>query len=141
MAIFDVSKGWVILVPPGNPAAGAAAEELGLCIKTLRGSGGREPPLLDANGDAPGDEVPIILLNAGDESAAWDGFTWRIGQDRLEIYGDSGSGLHAGVLDFLAALGIRGAGTIQKELPPFRADGKYPLKTDRGYVRSGSKDY
>jgi hypothetical protein len=141
MVLFKVSREWVILAPA---AAGTAAEELSLCIAALRGRAGlarTAPPIADAGGPAPPDSAPVILLNAGasstDPSARRrSGFTWRTGQDRVEIYGDSDRGLCNGVFDFLSNLGLRWPAPGREELPDPAGQGEYRLAAGRAYTPS-----
>jgi hypothetical protein len=140
MNFFDISRTWVILAPIPAPAA---AEDLARRIGALRerdGPGKDIPAIMDAAGPAPGDSVPIIVLNMEKASNERGGYTWRIGQDRVEIYGDSPRGLCNGIYSFLAALGFRWPGPGQELLPPAAADsagpGVYPLKVPGVYVRS-----
>ncbi|GHT68068.1 hypothetical protein FACS1894110_14800 [Spirochaetia bacterium] len=153
MAFFDVSRDWVILAP-GTPAARTAAAELSRYITLLRKQAGldeKAPAIEDAESAAPEDSVPVIILNAGTGSRDRSGFTWRLGRDRLEIYGDSDRGLCNGVFDFLAALGIRwpeqnAAAVPLEELPPPPATGaptlrisdagSYPIKNSQAYIPS-----
>ncbi|GHU77726.1 hypothetical protein FACS189462_0360 [Spirochaetia bacterium] len=148
MAFFDVSRDWVILAP-GTPVAQTTAAELSRYISLLRKQAGlneKTPAIQDADGPAPDDSAPIILLNAGTESPVRSGFTWRVGQDRVEIYGDSGRGLCNGVFDFLDALGIRWPEQGREELPPppvaeahkprLSDAGSYPLRDEKAYVPS-----
>jgi hypothetical protein len=144
MAVFDASKDWVILVP-ALPAVRKAAEDMARCLDLLRRLAGlsrKIPPLLDAQGPAPDDLVPVILLNAGrDEEGERCGFTWRAGTERIEIYGDSSRGLCNGIYDFLSALGIAWPAPDQEELPaaPEGSAGErvlYPLRGKGGYVAS-----
>jgi hypothetical protein len=68
MAVFDASKDWAILVP-ALPAVRKAAGDMARCLDLLRrlaGLPGKIPALLDAEGPAPDDSVPVILLNAGE---------------------------------------------------------------------------
>jgi hypothetical protein len=139
-ALFDVSREWVILTPA---AVRAGAEEISHYFYLLRNRAGLslEPPAVeDAAGPAPPDAVPVIVLNAGENEGELNrnGFSWRLGTDRLEIYGDSGRGLFNGVFDFLDALGIRWPDPDSEELPPPGAgkpemSGKYPLARDSAY--------
>lgn len=159
MVFFDVSRDWVILAPV-FPAARTAAAELSHYIELLRNQAGLSqkaprvwmaaPAVEDAAGPAPGDSVPIIVLNADTGGPERSGFTWRLGRDRVEIYGDSGRGLCNGVFDFLAGLGIRWPMPGREELPnPPAPDGGQPasavintpraaylLHDDRAYVSS-----
>ncbi|MDR0876934.1 MAG: hypothetical protein LBN21_02690 [Treponema sp.] len=143
MAVFDVSRRWVILAPFKIPAAKYAAGEFSYYIDALRKKAGltmEKPPIEDAAASAPDDSVPIILLNAGDNSRDHSGFTWRLGKDRIEIYGDSDRGLCNGIFDFLGNLGIRWPNPGSEELPspvsgaadlPLNVE--YPLKDDKAY--------
>jgi hypothetical protein len=144
MAVFDISKDWTILVP-ALPVARKAAEDMARCVSLLRrlaGRPGKTPALLDAEGPAPDDSVPLILLNTG-ESAEGElcGFSWRAGTERIEIYGDSPRGLCNGVYDFLAALGIAWPAPGREELPsaPEGSSGEkvlYPLRNKGAYATS-----
>jgi hypothetical protein len=145
MAVFDVSKDWVILVP-ALPAARKAAEDMARCLDLLRrlaGLSGKRPALLDAEGPAPDDPVPVILLNAGgDAEGERRGFTWRAGTERVEIYGDSPRGLCNGIYDFLSALGIAWPAPGREELPaaPGGSPGErvlFPLRDKGAYTASG----
>ncbi|GHV52395.1 hypothetical protein AGMMS49579_09570 [Spirochaetia bacterium] len=153
MAFFDVSRDWVILAP-GTPVARTAAAELSHYIALLHkqaGLGEKAPVIEDAESAAPEDSVPVIILNDNAGSRDRSGFTWRLGQDRLEIYGDSDRGLCNGVFDFLAALGIRwpeqnAASVPLEELPPppttgapklrLSDAGSYPIKNSQAYIPS-----
>jgi hypothetical protein len=142
MASFNVSKEWIILAP--SAATGTAAD-LSFYIAALRGRAGfgrAAPPVADAGGTAPPDSVPVIVLNAGDSSPGHparcrrSGFTWRAGQDRVEIYGDSDRGLCNGVFDFLSNLGFRWPVPGREEMPDPAGRGEYRLKTAGAYVPS-----
>jgi hypothetical protein len=109
MASFDVSLSWVILTPLKLPSAKKAAEELSHYIDLLRRRAGlppAAPQVKDSLGPAPADKIPIILLNSESGREDRNGFTWRAGRVRIEIYGESERGLRNGVFDFLAALGL-----------------------------------
>lgn len=143
MAVFDVSKKWLILAPASVPAARNAADELASYIGLLRnraGLGGERPQIEDAETVSSIGGIPIILLNATGGSRDRNGFTWRIGRGRIEIQGDSGRGLWNAVFDFLAALGVRWPEPGREEFPPLPAlpfsPGAYPLKNDRAYCPS-----
>jgi hypothetical protein len=131
------------------------ADELSRYIQLLRKWAGlppSPPPVVDASGPSPDETVPVILLNAGDGEPWRNGYSWRLGGDRLEIYGDSGRGLCSGVFDFLDALGIRWPGPDREELPPAgnsrrpphggrfpSGSGGYPLERGRAHVPSGDE--
>jgi hypothetical protein len=142
MAVFDASKDWAILVP-AFPGVRKAAGDMARCIDLLRrraGLSGKIPALLDAEGPAPDDSIPVILLNAG-EAEDFCGFTWRAGKERIEIYGDSPRGLCNGIYDFLSALGIAWPAPGREELPaPPEGAGErvlYSLRDKGAYVPSG----
>jgi hypothetical protein len=139
MASFDISKKWVVLAPVPAPDA---AEDLARRIAALRerdGLGKDIPAILDAAGPAPEDSVPIIVLNMDCSSDGRGAYSWRIGQDRVEIYGDSRRAFRNGIYSFLTALGFRWPGPGQECLPPAgpAGPGIYPLKVPGAYVRSG----
>jgi hypothetical protein len=143
MANFDVAKDWHILAPASVPAAWNAADELARYINLLREGAGlaREQPLIeDAGTVSPPASTPIILLNAAADGRDRNGFSWRLGRNRIEINGDSDRGLWNGLADFLAALGIRWPRPGQEELPAAPSaktpSGAYPLSGDRAYSPS-----
>jgi hypothetical protein len=145
MALFNVSKEWIILAPAAEAAAETAAADLSFYLAALRGRAGLEralPPIADAAGAAPPDSAPVIILNAGGSSpdrSAWrrrSGFTWRAGQDRVEIYGDSDRGLCNGVFDFLSNLGFRWPVPGREETPDPADRGEYRLKNAGAWVPS-----
>jgi hypothetical protein len=120
MAVFDVSQPWMILLPPDVPAARACGDELSRAIELLRRRAGLSlppPPREDARGAAPGEGTPLVLLNAEPGGEGRNGFSWRLGEGRLEVHGASGRGLCNGVFDFLAALGFRWPRPGEEEAP------------------------
>jgi hypothetical protein len=131
---FDVSKGWVILAPLGIPGAKKSAGDMARCIGLLRKQAGLSPAPLavaDASGGAPSEQTPVVVLNGEEGRPERNGFTWRAGTERVEIYGESGRGLCKGIYSFLSALGIRWPG-LGKELLPFPPADKtavYPLSS------------
>jgi hypothetical protein len=136
MEYFDVSRDWTLLASSRPAAAQKAAADLARIFALLRAREGlpAKSIIVDASGDAPGGGVPIITLNAGTGKNFENGFSWRLGADRLEIHGDSGRGLCNGVYNFLAALGVRWPCPGQEEFPPVPArKGAYPLKAARVY--------
>jgi hypothetical protein len=145
MRTFDIFAPWVILSPfPVIPAA----EDLARCIAALRGRDGmgqNPPAFVDAAGPAPGDSVPIVVLNMEDAGNERGGYTWRAGSSRVEIYGDSPRGLRGGIYSFLASLGFSWPEPGGESLPPqpeLAGAGSagmgraYPLKDRETYVRS-----
>jgi hypothetical protein len=142
MPQFDVSKEWIILVPPAMPAAGKAAGDLARCIGLLRGQAGfpvKPPALEDASEPAPPESAPVIVLNCENGDRERNGFTWRTGAGRVEIYGESDRGLCRGIYDFLSKLGMRWPSPDREELPSPKADrnGGYSLTASGAYEPSG----
>jgi hypothetical protein len=150
MPSFDVSQDWVILIPPDIPAAKKGGDALSGAIDLLRGQSRlvmAPPPVEDASRTASGPSAALIVLNAEAGREKRGGFSWRLGRDRLEIYGASGRGLCNGIFDFLAALGLRwkrpgqgGALSRSKtETPPVLPvpdrvhPWEYPLRELKGY--------
>jgi hypothetical protein len=148
MPIFDVSKEWVILIPPQSPAGRQYGEELSRAIDMLRKQARvlmPSPGLEDASRFGSDDSTPIILLNAEPDRKKSNGFSWRLGRDRLEIYGPSERGLCNGIFDFLATLGMRwprpnealslDRGRVSTILPPIDRvrPWEYPLQGTKGY--------
>jgi hypothetical protein len=121
MTSFDASNNWAISVPPGA-AVKNAAEELSFCIGQLRGNG-KSADLVDSLSSAPLPDVPIIVLNDDSGSPGLRGFSWRLGSERIEIYGQGEGGLCKGIYDFLTCLGIN-----WKEMPAPDHDKVYPVK-------------
>ncbi|AEF80756.1 DUF4838 domain-containing protein [Leadbettera azotonutricia] len=137
MAGFDVSKEWAILVPPNSAAAKKGAEDISRCIALLRKDKGQDAPaLLDASGDAPPESVPVIVLNSENAGPERNGFTWRAGAARVEIFGESPRGLCKGVYDFLLSLGISWPEPGKEVLPSPAENDIYPFKTNGAYQPS-----
>ena len=150
MVYFDVSKEWVVLLPPGLPgvekAAGDLARYIGLLAalaENRHSAGGNSPavPVIDASGPVPSDDAPIIALNSEGFGPEQNGFTWRAGQDRVEIFGESGRGLCNGIYSFLAALGISWPAPGEEKLPSRAAKtpSGFPLSTNSAYEPSGGE--
>jgi hypothetical protein len=138
MAYLDVSKSWVILAPPRLSAAKTGAGDLVRSIERLRQQAGLSlpaPGIADASENAPDESTPIIVLNSEAKGREWNGFTWRAGEERIEIYGESERGLLNGIYDFLSALEISWPKPGQENLPPVKAgeEGRYPLKEQSAY--------
>jgi hypothetical protein len=136
MIKFDVAKNWTVLVPPGLAVAQLAGADLRRILALLRVRAGlnlKEPPQQDST--APIDSsVPVIVLNGTANSAA-NGFSWRLGIDRIEIYGASERGLCNGIYDFLAALGVNWPKPGEENLPKPHPDHppEYPLRAASAY--------
>jgi hypothetical protein len=142
MPNFDVSREWVVLAPPDIPAARKGAEDIVRCIGLLRRQAGLfvKPPLIaDALGPAPPEQTPLIVFNCENGGRERNGFTWRAGAERIEIYGESDRGLCKGIYDFLSKLGIQWPEPGKEELPPPMADrnGGYALAVSGAYEPSG----
>jgi hypothetical protein len=136
MIKFDVTRNWTVLVPPGLTAAQLAGADLRRILALLRaqaGSGLKEPPMQDSSAPIEG-SVPVIVLN-GESNSAANGFSWRLGIDRIEIYGASERGLCNGVYDFLAALGVSWPKPGEEILPkPHPAHlSEYPIRAASAY--------
>jgi hypothetical protein len=136
MRDFDASKQWVILVPEGLETP---AGDLARCIRLLRRQAGLPrilPQLTAAEGNAPSEETPIILLNNEGRSAECNGFSWRASVNRVEILGESARGLTRGIYMFLAALGFVWPAPGKESIPGARADPLFPLNPGGDYQPS-----
>jgi hypothetical protein len=136
MIKFDTTRNWTILIPPGLAAAQSAGADLGRVLGLLRthsGSSMKEPALQDASATIDS-SVPVIVLNS-EQKAAANGFSWRLGIDRIEIYGASERGLCNGVYDFLAALSVTWPKPGEEILPAPNPNHppEYPLKSASAY--------
>jgi hypothetical protein len=141
MGVFDVSKNWLILAPISQPAGQSAAREIAVYLGRLRRMAGietDEPGIKDGTLESQPDSVPVIILNCAGESLDRNGFSWRAGGDRIEIYGDSYRGLWNGAADFLSALGIAWPVPGGEQFPAAHAPGRgvYPLARERAYCHS-----
>ena len=121
MANFYASKEWVILFPSNVPevkkAAGDLSRYIGLLAGQAEGLVQKPPALLDAHDSVPADAAPTIVLNCEESGPQRNGFSWRAGPERVEIYGESGRGLCNGIYSFLGALGIGWPAPGQEILP------------------------
>jgi hypothetical protein len=149
MPSFDVSLDWVILIPPDVPAAQRGGHELSQAIDLLRAQSRlvMAPPVVqDASRFGSDSPAPLIILNAEKDTEKRNGFSWRLGRDRLEIYGASDRGLCNGIFDFLAALGLRWPRPGQSAAVRSKAEAlpalpvpdrvhpwEYPLRELKGY--------
>jgi len=119
MANFDISREWVILVPPNAAHVRKAAEDLSRYIGLLAGMNGgyssKAPVLADASGPSPPGSVIVLFID--DNDSVKNGFSWRAKPERIEIHGESGRGLCNGIYSFLTALGISWPGPGREKLP------------------------
>lgn len=141
MITLDISKHWVILLPFQVKAARTMGEELSRCIHLLRKTGNPvadAPPVADALGPAPEDTVPVVMLRCEEGGREKNGFVWRAGQDRIEIFGDSDRGLCNGVYDFLTVLGFSWPKPGREEAPRGDRDQPwlFPLGESWGHAPS-----
>ncbi|MDR1410630.1 MAG: DUF4838 domain-containing protein [Spirochaetaceae bacterium] len=142
MIKFDVARDWTVLVSPGLAAAQLAGDDFRRILALLRAQAGsalKEPPVRDSS--VPIDSsAPVIALN-GEPNSSANGFSWRLGIDRIEICGASERGLCNGIYDFLAALGVNwpepGQEVLPKPLPDHPPE--YPLRAASAY-QSTTKD-
>jgi hypothetical protein len=138
MTTFDVSEDWHILIPSEPAVLWKTGEDLARLIGLLRGKAGlpdKNAVLVESSRDVPDETVPIILFNVEWGRDFANGFSWRLGKNRMEIFGESGRGLCNGVYDFLAALGVRWPQPGWEELPSpdAGAAGLYPLVSSSAY--------
>ena len=136
MVDFNASKKWVVFFPPeiseAKKAAGDLVRYIGLLASTpgTRGTGGdgNRPSLVESS--APVQPGAVIALNSEGKSPEHNGFSWRAGSERVEIYGESGRGLCNGIYSFLAALGICWPAPGEEKLPEAGNAKLYPLSVD-----------
>ena len=139
MASFDLTKNWSIIVPANAAAVKKAGEDLNRCIKLLAGRL-EASVLTDTSADPL--QTPVIILNFDSGSPEGRGFSWKLGEDRLEITGQGEGGLCKGIYNFLSTLGFKWPepvstlqkvspkGTLDKEiLPPWEESNIYSIKT------------
>ena len=121
MANFDAAKEWVIIISSEIPQVEKGARDLSRCIgllAALEGSAASPPPkILKALDPMPSGDVPLIILNCEDRGNENNGFEWRTGNDRVEIFAESWRGLCNGIYSFLSALGISWPAVGQEKLP------------------------
>jgi hypothetical protein len=97
MNAIDFSEQWTIVQPYTDPVSRCAADELSFFLREMTGSEIVVSNLTNA--------VRIIVLSHDDSAS--DGFYWRAGGTRIELYGDSPKGLLNAVYDFLESAGCR----------------------------------
>ncbi|MDR2509676.1 MAG: hypothetical protein LBC77_03415, partial [Spirochaetaceae bacterium] len=111
MAFFDVSKQWVIRLPELCDTA-AVRDLAGFLNKTRVAAGVKGDIQILSAEESSGDSCEIII-NC-DRGSKKNGYAWRIGCDRVEIYGHSLRSSDNAVYDFIRSLGgsFSGAGEI-----------------------------
>ena len=128
MGFFNASKEWTIIFPSDIVYANKAADDLsrymGLLASGMDTDGNHadsvsKAPVVDALSPAP--DGAVIILSSGADGCERNGFSWRAGDDRVEISGESGRGLCNGIYSFLAALGISWPVPGQEKLPTLAA--------------------
>ena len=144
---FDASKEWTILFPSDIEHAKKAVADLSRYIgllsagNTASGSGGagplKAPPIVDALDAAP--DGAVMVLSSNGHTYERNGFSWRAGEARVEISGESGRGLCNGIYSFLAALGISWPAPGQEKLPTHTARATFALASDSACELSGSE--
>lgn len=142
MISFDISKEWIICIPPDIPAAKKAAEDLSHYIDLLRRQSGlpQKPlPIKAISENASDRGMFTIFLQVQRDGREKNGFSWRVGKERAEINGESDRGICNGVFDFLAALGFNWPEPDQETLPPLNKikPQEYILKESYAYHHSG----
>ena len=138
MDSFYANINWVILCPPGSPAAKRACEDLASAIKLMAGKD-EAPSVINAEEAGLPDTVPVIILNNESGSPEGRRFSWRAGKERVEIFGQSEGGLCRGIYDFISALEVSWPAPENTDEPVIKnitAEKIYPLK-----YASNSKDF
>ena len=122
MTILDLAKEWLILIPPETPQVEKCAGDLSRCIGLINAKNGnnaiKPPKIAIATNPETSGEGNIIVLNCEDLRPERNGFEWRAGPERIEIFGESCRGLCNGVYSFLAAMGMSWPSPGQEKLPP-----------------------
>ncbi|MDR0497619.1 MAG: hypothetical protein LBH42_08400 [Treponema sp.] len=154
---FDVSEKWAILVPPDTPHIKKSVEDLSRCIGLLAGDSSK-PQIVPGTSDSSSLEA-VIVLNNDESGPERNGFEWRAGKTRVEIFGESGRGLCNGIYSFLTALGVSWPAPGQEKLPakdpsltsyplsggsacePSHYEGKNPAAAPwRRYIAAGKRE-
>jgi hypothetical protein len=142
MAAFNVAKQWAILFSPNVASVKIAAEDISRCITVMRKQSAINlpaPEIFDAVTSDKSSEEAVIILNArtGDDTNKYkNGFSWRTGENRIEIYGDSPRGLCNGVYDFLSSLGFKWPAPEKETPPSLEQNGLYPFSKNSAYEKS-----
>ena len=142
--MFDVCKPWIIAISTRVRPSFFIAVELANYLGLLRQRSGnttlKAPEIMEASTVPAGLSLPIIFLDSSDYSYEYNGYSWRIGSDRVEIYGESRRGLCNGVFDFLANLGIQWTDLDKETLPDPQTDkqGFYSIDNLSAYCPSSA---
>ena len=123
---FIPTKKWAIIIPPDMSQVEKSAADLSRCIalltqavkgNPLAGEIEKKPEIFRAFDPMPNDDFSLIVLNCDNSCSSRNGFEWRAGSERVEIFGESLRGLCNGIYSFLAALGISWPLVGQEKLP------------------------
>jgi len=117
---INLSKEWIIIVPPDVPQAEKAIEDLSRCmgiIAALSGGSQEPPKKVKAFDPEPSETASIIVLNCEKPDSKRNGFAWRAKSERVEVFGESVRGLCNGIYSFIAAMGISWPAPGQEKLP------------------------
>ncbi|MDR2490945.1 MAG: hypothetical protein LBD20_06035 [Spirochaetaceae bacterium] len=127
---FDVLKPWTIIRPE---SCAEAAHTLARAVGALRRQISPDyqmPDIIGADDSQNDDE--IIVINC-DEGSKKQGFSWRAGESRVEIYGHAPASLIIAAADFLAALGVYEDADGILSLPPPENGGLYKMYKNHAY--------
>jgi hypothetical protein len=142
--MFDVCKPWIILVSVRVRLSAFIAVELAHYFDLLRRRAGntalKTPTIMEAASVPAVISMPVIFLDSADYRSEYNGYSWRIGSDRVEIYGESRRGLCNGVFNFLSNLGIQWLEPDTEVLPAPEAGaaGLYHLEALSAYCPSSA---
>ena len=134
---FDVSKDWIILIPENVSSARKAAEDLCHYINLLRKQSNFPEATIPIKENISDNDMYPILLNIFEEDKNnWEknGFSWRIGKERIEINGESDRGIFNGIYNFLSAVGFSWSDIDQETLPPINKESPYEYLLKESYA-------
>jgi len=117
---IDLSREWIIIIPPDVPKAEKAAGDLSRCmgiLASLNGGNQNPPKIVKAFDPVPSKTASVIVLNCQEVDSQNNGFAWRAKSERVEIFGESSRGLCNGIYSFIAAMGISWPEPGQEKLP------------------------
>jgi hypothetical protein len=138
---FDAALPWVILAALTDPVALTLAHDLARAIALLRRAAHKkaiEPPILDALKEQ-GENALILLNAAATDDYERDGFSWRVGESRIELFADSNRGLCKGLFDLLMNIGFQWKGIHTEVVPKPHHAAVYRLASVSNYCSSGSR--